>query len=52
MLSIGARIEQKYCHYFDAVIVNDDVVKAAKQLYSVILELESKPQWVPITWLQ
>ena len=51
MLSIGMRIEHKYGHFFDAVITNDDIVKASKQLLAVINELESKHQWVPINWL-
>lgn len=50
MLSIAARIEDKYAHYFDAVIINDDIVKASKQLLAVINELQSKPQWVPLNW--
>lgn len=52
MLSIGARIEDKYAHLFEAVIINDDVVKASKQLLAVIDKLQSKPQWVPIRWLR
>lgn len=52
MLSIGARIEDKYAHYFDAVIINDDLIKASKQLLAVINELQSKPQWVPLSWLR
>lgn len=50
MLSIGARIEDKYAHFFDAVIINDDIIKASKQLLAVINELQSKPQWVPLNW--
>ncbi|KAL4217503.1 MAGUK p55 subfamily member 7 [Mactra antiquata] len=50
MLSIGGRIEDKYAHYFDAVIINDDIVKASKQLLAVINELQTKPQWVPLHW--
>lgn len=50
MLSIGGRIEEKYGHLFDAVVINDNVVEAAKELLAIIDQLESRPQWVPITW--
>jgi len=52
MLSIGAKIEDKYAHLFDAAIINDDIVKASKQLMVVINELQAKPQWVPLQWLR
>ncbi|WAR09930.1 MPP7-like protein, partial [Mya arenaria] len=52
MLSIGAKIEDKYAHLFDAVIINDDIVKASKQLMVIINELQSRPQWVPLHWLR
>ncbi|XP_053385588.1 MAGUK p55 subfamily member 7-like isoform X2 [Mercenaria mercenaria] len=52
MLSIGARIEIKYAHFFDAILINDDIIKASKQLLAVINELQSKPQWVPLSWVR
>lgn len=52
MLTIGGRIEDKYAHLFDAVVINDDVVKATKQLLMVIHELQRRPQWVPLHWLR
>ncbi|KAH3748021.1 MAGUK p55 subfamily member 7-like [Dreissena polymorpha] len=52
MLTIGSRIEDKYAHLFDAVVINDDIVKATKQLLIVIHELQRRPQWVPLHWLR
>ena len=52
MLSIGARIEEKYGHLFDAIIINDNVVEASKELLAIIDQLETRPQWVPVTWVQ
>ena len=52
MLSIGARIEEKYGHLFDAIIINDNIVEASKELLAIIDQLETRPQWVPITWAQ
>ena len=52
MQSIGSRIEEKYGHLFDAIIINDNVVEASKELLAVIDQLETRPQWVPITWVQ
>jgi len=52
MLSIGVRIEEKYAHLFDAAIINDDIIKASKQLLAVIIKLQEKPQWVPLHWLR
>ena len=52
MQSIGSRIEEKYGHLFDAIIINDNVIEASKELLAVIDQLETRPQWVPITWVQ
>ncbi|KAL3855882.1 hypothetical protein ACJMK2_015079 [Sinanodonta woodiana] len=51
MIATGCRIEEKYGHLFDAVIVNSDLIVASKEFVKVIERLEKQPQWVPITWV-
>lgn len=44
-------MEDQYGHYFDLIIVNNDVESAYQQLLYEINMLEREPQWVPGTWL-
>ncbi|XP_068944802.1 protein PALS2 isoform X1 [Petaurus breviceps papuanus] len=47
----SARIQRAYNHYFDLVIVNDNLDKAFEKLQSAIERLRAEPQWVPISWV-
>ncbi|KAK3592353.1 hypothetical protein CHS0354_035102 [Potamilus streckersoni] len=51
MIATGCRIEEKYGHLFDAMIVNSDLILASKEFAKVVERLEKQPQWVPITWV-
>ncbi|KAF2362318.1 L27-N [Trinorchestia longiramus] len=44
-------MEDQYGHYFDLIIINQDVESAYQQLLHEINMLEREPQWVPATWL-
>nr|XP_045610330.1 uncharacterized protein LOC123765695 isoform X4 [Procambarus clarkii] len=44
-------MEEQYGHYFDLIIINQDVDRAYHQLLHEINMLEREPQWVPATWL-
>jgi len=44
-------MEDVYGHYFDMIIVNQDLDRAYDELLSEINRLELEPQWVPIAWL-
>ena len=52
MLAAGARIEQLYGHYFDTVIVNDDLIAAFETLLRAIRRLDQDAFWVPASWVQ
>ncbi|KAG0711456.1 MAGUK p55 subfamily member 5 [Chionoecetes opilio] len=44
-------MEEQYGHYFDLIIINQDVDRAYHQLLQEINMLEREPQWVPAAWL-
>nr|XP_046259707.1 MAGUK p55 subfamily member 4-like [Scatophagus argus] len=43
-------MEAKYKHFFDRVLVNDDLQDACMQLCSIIQEAQDEPQWIPVSW--
>jgi hypothetical protein len=45
-------MEDRYGHFFDMVIINNDTERAYQQLLNEINELEREPQWVPSTWVK
>ncbi|KAG8227824.1 hypothetical protein J437_LFUL008468 [Ladona fulva] len=45
-------MEEKYGHYFDMIIVNNDTERAYQQLLNEINVLEREPQWVPASWVK
>ncbi|KAM7175776.1 protein PALS2 isoform 3-T10 [Macrochelys suwanniensis] len=47
----SARIQRAYNHYFDLIIVNDNLDKAFEKLQTAIEKLRLEPQWVPISWV-
>ncbi|CAL4220871.1 unnamed protein product, partial [Meganyctiphanes norvegica] len=52
MLKAAARIEFHYSHWFDEVIVNDDLSTSFERLVAAIQKVESDPLWVPASWVQ
>ncbi|GBM20823.1 MAGUK p55 subfamily member 7 [Araneus ventricosus] len=47
----GHKLEFLYGHMFDAVIVNDDLLRAFQELLQVVRFIETVPQWVPASWV-
>ncbi|XP_025406361.1 MAGUK p55 subfamily member 5 isoform X3 [Sipha flava] len=45
-------MEEKFGHYFDMIIINNDTERAYQQLLNEINSLEREPQWVPATWVK
>ncbi|XP_073982492.1 MAGUK p55 family member stardust isoform X2 [Rhodnius prolixus] len=45
-------MEDKYGHYFDMIINNNDTERAYHQLLTEINILEREPQWVPASWVK
>ena len=52
MISTAQRMEAQYGHYFDQIIVNDELQKAVNELCLVAHRLETEPQWVPASWVR
>ncbi len=47
----SARILRTYRHYFDLIIVNDNLDGAFEKLQSAVDQLCTEPQWVPVSWV-
>uniref|UniRef100_A0A8C1S9J7 Membrane palmitoylated protein 2 n=1 Tax=Cyprinus carpio TaxID=7962 RepID=A0A8C1S9J7_CYPCA len=47
----SARILRAYRHYFDLIIVNDNLDGAFEKLQSAVDQLCTEPQWVPVSWV-
>lgn len=45
-------MEDKYGHFFDMIIINNDTDRAYHQLVNEINSLEREPQWVPASWVK
>lgn len=45
-------MEEKYGHFFDMIIINNDTERAYHQLLGEINSLEREPQWVPAAWVR
>ncbi|XP_056634889.1 protein PALS1 isoform X3 [Diorhabda sublineata] len=45
-------MEDKYGHFFDLIIINNDTERAYHQLLNEINSLEREPQWVPAAWVK
>ncbi|XP_064104519.1 MAGUK p55 subfamily member 7-like isoform X3 [Macrobrachium nipponense] len=52
MLKAAARIEFHYSHWFDEIIVNDELSSAFERLVSAVNKVETEPLWVPASWVQ
>lgn len=44
-------LRQAYGHYFDFVIVNNDIDETIRQLELIVEKLHTCPQWVPVSWV-
>jgi guanylate kinase len=51
MITKAEEIEHKYRHYFDLIIVNDDLQDAYDRLYTAAYLVAKEPQWIPVNWL-
>ena len=45
-------IQAEYGHYFDWMIVNDDLQVASDMLIEVARRIEKEPQWIPASWVE
>ncbi|GAU89371.1 hypothetical protein RvY_01927 [Ramazzottius varieornatus] len=44
-------LEAAFGHYFDLVIVNNDIDRTIRQLEHTMEDIHEQPQWVPVTWV-
>lgn len=45
------KLYSNYAHYFDKIIVNENLDDALKELKQCIEALSTEPQWVPVSWV-
>ena len=45
------KLYNNYAHYFDKVIVNENLDDALNELKKCIDALSTEPQWVPVSWV-
>ncbi|XP_067687631.1 MAGUK p55 subfamily member 7-like isoform X2 [Haliotis asinina] len=50
MVESSDKIEERFGHLFDHVIVNDNISNASADLIRTAARIESEPHWVPIGW--
>ncbi|XP_075068111.1 MAGUK p55 subfamily member 7 isoform X2 [Mixophyes fleayi] len=51
MIRSAQVMEVQYDHFFDKVIINDDLTTAYNELKSTLARLETDSSWVPVSWL-
>ena len=47
----SCRIEELYSHYFDAVIVNENIDIAYEELMATIRVFSTGKRWIPTSWV-
>ncbi|KAL1518148.1 hypothetical protein ABEB36_001817 [Hypothenemus hampei] len=52
MIRHSQRIEFLYEHFFDEIIVNDDLSRAFTKFLQAVNRVETEPLWVPASWVQ
>ncbi len=52
MLRTANDMDRLYGHYFDRILVNDDLEMTVNELRKIILDIETEPHWIPTSWLQ
>lgn len=52
IIKAATRIEFLYGHFFDDVIVNEDLAVAFTHLVAAANRVETEPTWVPASWVQ
>lgn len=45
-------MEDKYGHYFDMIIINNDMERAYHELLHEVNKVEREPQWIPSSWIR
>lgn len=44
------RVEARYRHFFDRLLVHQETQEAAEELTSIIQESQEEAQWCPVSW--
>ncbi|XP_030630614.1 MAGUK p55 subfamily member 7 [Chanos chanos] len=52
MIACAQVMESEYGHFFEKIIVNDDLAMAFNELRAEQSRLETETQWIPKTWAQ
>ncbi|XP_029934049.1 MAGUK p55 subfamily member 3-like isoform X1 [Myripristis murdjan] len=52
MLQSAERMDERYGHWVDYVLVKEDPVSALAELQVVLERVEVEPHWVPVSWVR
>lgn len=44
-------LRQTFGHYFDYMILNNDIDETIRQLELIVEKLHAQAQWVPVAWV-
>ncbi|KAF7666606.1 hypothetical protein LDENG_00100400 [Lucifuga dentata] len=52
MMQSAERMDERYGHLVDYVLVKEDPVSALAELQMVLRKVEVEPRWVPVSWVR
>ncbi|XP_061664032.1 MAGUK p55 subfamily member 4 isoform X2 [Syngnathoides biaculeatus] len=52
MEEAARKLESHYSHFFDYVIINNDLQESCNQLVTAVRKAQDEPQWVPANWMR
>ncbi|XP_076580105.1 MAGUK p55 subfamily member 4-like isoform X3 [Chaetodon auriga] len=52
MEDAARKMESHFCHFFDHVIVNNELQDSCVQLLTAVRKAQDEPQWVPASWIR
>ncbi|XP_024866884.1 MAGUK p55 subfamily member 4 isoform X2 [Kryptolebias marmoratus] len=52
MEETARKMESQLWHFFDQVIVNDELQDSCVQLLTAVMKAQDEPQWVPASWIR
>lgn len=51
LIKESAQLKSSYGHYFDLVVVNNDIEETIRILEQTMENLPSSTQWIPVSWI-
>jgi len=51
LIKESGSLEKAYRHWFDLMIVNNDIEQTIETLLHAVSRANSSPQWIPVSWV-